>query len=818
MRCLLFFLCAPLALAQGTAADYARAAGLDAATRNKVFRARVDPIWAEDGASFWYRVATGPRSHAFVFVDARRGERRPAFDHERLATALGDALEEELRADRLPLEELAFAEGEVAFDARGQRFRLTLADYAIERVAGQARRRGLEPVRGVGRSRRTGRESEVQFFNERPGPIEIFWLDSDGGAHSYGRIEPGASHRQHTFGGHVWEVRDEEGRRLAVYEAADRPGRAVVDASLPRPEEQRPPRGSSPDGRWQAFVRDHDLFLRALETGELRRLSTDGSAEDAYNGRFHWSPDSSRLVAMRRRPGQGRMVHVVESSPDDQLQPRLHSFRYDKPGDVLERQRPALFDVETGAEIPLDEELYPNPWSIRALAWDDDSQRFSFLYNERGHQLLRLVGVGRDGAQQSLIEERSATFIEYANKAFFRRLPSGEMLWSSERDGWHHLYLYGPDGRLLRQLTAGEWVVRGLLEVDSERREVWFSAGGIHPGQDPYQLHLCRVSLDGGPVVPLTASDGSHEWELAPDGQTLLARWSRVDQPPVHELRDARTGALMCELERADASRLEATGWRAPERFVAPGRDGETPIHGIIIRPRDFSPERSYPVLEHIYAGPHSAHVPKTWGRQLGMRRLAELGFVVVQIDGMGTSHRSKAFHDVCWRNLGDAGFPDRIAWLKAAAEEHPGLDLTRVGIYGGSAGGQNALRGLLAHPDFYKVGVADCGCHDNRMDKVWWNELWMGWPLGEHYAASSNVTLAHQLEGKLLLIVGELDRNVDPASTMQVVAALIEADKDFDLLVMPGIGHGAAGTRYGRRRQADFFVRHLWGREPRGE
>jgi dipeptidyl aminopeptidase/acylaminoacyl peptidase len=195
---------------------------------------------------------------------------------------------------------------------------------------------------------------------------------------------------------------------------------------------------------------------------------------------------------------------------------------------------------------------------------------------------------------------------------------------------------------------------------------------------------------------------------------------------------------------------------------------------------------------------------------------MAELGFVVVQIDGMGTNWRSKAFHDVCWKNLGDSGFPDRIAWLRAAAKTRPWMDLERVGIYGGSAGGQSALRALLAHGDFYDAAVADCGCHDNRMDKIWWNEAWMGWPIGPHYVEQSNVTQAHRLTGKLFLIVGEVDRNVDPASTYKVVDALIRADKDFDLLVVPGHGHGAAGTSYGRRRQADFFVRHLLGVEPR--
>jgi dipeptidyl aminopeptidase/acylaminoacyl peptidase len=275
-------------------------------------------------------------------------------------------------------------------------------------------------------------------------------------------------------------------------------------------------------------------------------------------------------------------------------------------------------------------------------------------------------------------------------------------------------------------------------------------------------------------------------------------------------LRRTDDGALVCELEKASFRDPIDTATELPEPFVAKGRDGTTDIYGVIVRPDDFDPSQKYPIIEKIYAGPQSAYVPKGFS-QLGQERaIANMGCIVVLIDGMGTSHRGKAFHDVCWKNLADAGFPDRIAWIKAAAEKYPYFDLTRVGVFGGSAGGQNAMRALIDHNDFYKVAVADCGCHDNRMDKTWWNEAWMGWPVDESYAASSNVDHAHRMEGKLLLIVGELDRNVDPASTMQVVDALVKADKDFDLLVIPGAGHGAAETRYGSRRRTDFLRRYL--------
>ena len=287
----------------------------------------------------------------------------------------------------------------------------------------------------------------------------------------------------------------------------------------------------------------------------------------------------------------------------------------------------------------------------------------------------------------------------------------------------------------------------------------------------------------------------------------------RVDLAPVHELRRVSDGALVCVLEKADVSNLEATGWRFPEVFQAKGRDGKTDIWGIVYRPQKYDAKKKYPVIEYIYAGPHSSHVPKSFSAYRQMAALAELGFIVVQIDGMGTGNRSRAFHDVCWKNLADAGFPDRISWIKALAKRYAYVDVTRVGIYGTSAGGQNSLGALLFHPDFYKVAVSACGCHDNRIDKVSWNEAWMG-KLGKHYREQSNVTNAHKLQGKLLLIVGELDTNVPPESTYRVVDALIQAGKDFDLLVVPGLGH-SDGRQYGARRRNDFFVRHLHGVEP---
>jgi len=522
---------------------------------------------------------------------------------------------------------------------------------------------------------------------------------------------------------------------------------------------------------------------------------------------------------MQVQPAQEHKVHFVESSPKDQLQPRLHTIDYLKPGDRIAHPRPRLFDVTQRRQIEIKEKLFPTPWDIEDVRWSPDNSRFTFLYNQRGHQVLRILAVdAKSGTVKPVVEETSPTFIDYSQKMFMRSLDrTGELLWMSERDGWNHIWLYDTHaGKVKNQVTRGEWVVHEVNFVDEERRQVWFVAGGVRPGQDPYYKHLCRVNLDGSGFVVLTEGDGTHSVEFSPDRRWFVDTWSRVDQPPVTELRRADDGGLVCVLEKADATALLATGWTVPERFVAKGRDGKTDIYGIIIKPSNFDSGKKYPVIEDIYSGPQEAAVPKAWNRLIRVHAIAELGFIVVQIDGMGTSWRSRSFHDVCWKNLKDAGFPDRIAWIRAAAATRPWMDLDRVGIYGGSTGGENALAGLLHHGDFYKAGVADCGCHDNRMDKIWWNEAWMGWPVGPEYADNSNVTHAHKLRGKLLLIVGEMDTNVDPASTMQVVNALEKADKDFELLVMTGTGHGAAEKPYSSRRRMDFFVRHLLGREPR--
>lgn len=571
----------------------------------------------------------------------------------------------------------------------------------------------------------------------------------------------------------------------------------------------------SPDHRWEAFIRNYNVCIRSKDKKEEFVLSHDGSEGNYYTyASITWSPDSQKLAAYRLRRGYHRVIQYVESSPEDQLQPKYHTMEYAKPGDALDVEKPVLFHIETKKQIDIDDDLFPNPYDTSDLVWWKDSRAFTFEYNQRGHQVYRIIEVNADtGKARAIITEKAETFFCYSGKKYRHDIQDGkEILWMSERDGWNHLYLYdGDTGAVKKQITKGQWVVRGVDKVDEDKRQIYFQASGMYPGKDPYFINYYRVNFDGTDLTRLTEGDSNHSVEYSLDMEYYLDSWSRVDQPPVTELRRTLDTTVVMQVEKADIGGLIEAGWRAPEVFVAKGRDGKTDIWGIIYRPMDFEPEKKYPVVEYIYAGPQDSYVPKTFNACNSMQQLAEMGFIVVQIDGMGTSNRSKSFHDVCWKNLGDAGFPDRILWHKAVAAKYPYYDISRVGIYGNSAGGQNALGGLLFHPEFYMVGVASCGCHDNRMDKMWWNEQWMGWPLGPEYAASSNVDNAYRLQGKLLLIVGEMDTNVDPASTMQVVNALIKADKTFDLLVIPGAGHGMGGA-YGTRKLYDFFVHHLLG------
>lgn len=826
----------------GSKGDYERAALLAGTVRGKVLNTTIRPEWLS-ATTFWYRSNLGEGKRKFWRVDADKAVRVALFDHVALAEAYSKSSGKPVDAERLPVERIereaerpdGAERGLVILMRDDPRVWLVGADGTLsQREATEQTSFFLAGSREPRQSRGSSVETSITFVNNTAESVKMFWVDTTGNRHPYDRLAPGGRGTQHTFAGHAWVAVGHDGRDLAFYTADARPSVAMIEDAGPgqaKPAEpaleaKPAPRSRRERGRDPRFaIENHNVVSVDAEKGERTALTTDGTADRAYDGRFFVSPDGTKLIAMRTMRGGDRKVTYIESTPSDQLQPKIHDYFYLKPGDEIPLSKPVLIDLAKRETIAVSDELFPTPWSVDRMEWDADSSRFTFLYNQRGHRVMRLVAIDAgSGKATAIINEEPATFFDYAAKTYLHRLKkTNDLIWMSERDGWNHLYLIDArTGSVKNQITTGAWVVRGVDRVDEDARQIVFRAGGVIPGQDPYHVHVARVNFDGSGLTVLTAGDGTHETTLSPDGAYFIDVYSRADLPPVTELRRASDGSLVLAVEAADWAPLVATGWKPPERFVAKGRDGKTDIHGLIHRPTNFDASRRYPVIENIYAGPHDAHVPKGFRAYTQCQELVELGFIVVQIDGMGTNWRSKAFHDVAWKNLKDAGFPDRIAWMQAAAAAHPEIDLVNggrgVGIYGGSAGGQNAMAALLWHGGFYKAAVADCGCHDNRMDKIWWNELWMSWPVGPWYEESSNAANAHRLasDGKLFLTVGEMDENVDPASTMQVVSALIKANKDFDLLVIPGGGHGAGETPYGRKRRQDFFVRHLMGREPR--
>jgi dipeptidyl aminopeptidase/acylaminoacyl peptidase len=586
---------------------------------------------------------------------------------------------------------------------------------------------------------------------------------------------------------------------------------------------------NEPPGRWEsfetdsisankkyiAFIQNNNIFIKAIATGNIVQYTTDGSDAHPY-GSIAWSPDSRYIVAYHITPVIDSPVYHVLSSLPNTTRGKLVTEPYKQPGDPFTTYEMFICPVDKNTAQKVNTPVI-DFFDAPLLHWSKDNRYFCYEKVDRGHQRFRIIEVdAQTGNTRNVIDEQTNTFI-YANRIYTKYLPeSKEIIWSSEKDGWYHLYLVdAATGNVKNTITRGDYVVRDIDSIDEKKREVWFAASGMNAGEDPYYVHYYRISFDGSHLVELTPEHANHTLDFSPDKKYYLDTYSEVNRAPVISLHTTANGKQLMEVERADISDYLAVVKRLPQPFVAKGRDGKTDIYGIVCLPTEMDSTKRYPIIEDIYAGPQDAFVPKSFmGYYREMQSIADLGFIVVQMDGMGTANRSKAFHDVCWKNLADAGFADRILWMKALAKQYAYVDTTRVGLFGTSAGGQNALGGLLFHPEFYKAAVAACGCHDNRIDKQWWNEQWMGYPVGRHYEEQSNVTNACKLQGSLLLIVGEDDHNVPPESTYRVIDALIKAKKMFDFFPVPGMDHSDGGP-YGRMRKRDFFVQHLLGVDP---
>lgn len=757
------------AFAQGTRADYQRAEQVMKGSLGKlVVDGTVVANWVRQSDRFWYRKAVGDNKE-FLLVDAERNTRTPAFDHEKMAAALSKATGKTYSAKALPFDFLTMAaQGAIEVDAEG-------THWSCDLTAGRCTSRGPAIAGAGGRGGRGG--------------------GGRGGAET--------------------------------------------------PPEFREP-GRSPDGTYIAFVRNNNLWVRTVVAGQEFQLTTDGTdlqpyatgwknlgdyvveqagrpAEGANVARTEgiiasWSPDSTKIATFRLDIRAAPPAFTLQVSPPNRFLPIAYSYHYAYPtAPVLPTTTPLIFDVKTGKRVEVqaaqEEILYGGG---ERYSWFKNSKEIYFRHIERGHSRMQLLAAdAATGKVRVIIDEKPEDYVE-ASKFQTRMINDGaEIIYMSERDGWNHLYLLDGNGTVKNKITSGDWAVRSIDSVDEKGRVVFFSAGGREAGEDPYLRHVYRANFDGSGLKLLSPENADHVASFSTDGKYFVDSCSRVDLAPASVLRKA-DGSVAMELEKSDVSKLVASGWKQPERFKTKGRDGKTDIYGVLWRPTNFDPSKKYAVIEQIYTGPQGFFAPDTFAAyRNGCQVLAELGFLCIQIDGMGTDGRSHAFHAVSHKNLGDCGLPDHIAAMKQLAEKYSYMDLTRVGVYGHSAGGYGSTHAMLTHPEFYKVAVSSAGDHDMRLDKAGWVEQWMGYPAGKWYDEQSNITLAPKLEGKLFLAVGDVDDNVTPVSTMKLAAALVQAGKDFDYLVMPNASHGFGNNPYFVRRRWDYFVKNLLGVNP---
>jgi len=742
----------PNILAEITEEDYARAEQFMLHSQKLAFKLRVSPNWIQGSSRFWYRNDTRDGKE-FVVVDPAKSVRRPAFDHSRLASSLSLGSGKAYEPHKLPFDSIEF----------------------------------------------TKDENKI-----------LFDVDED-----------------------RWTC------DLSSYKCAK-----VEGYTKPAPD-----RLLSPDGKWAAFVKEHNLNLSPIPEGEDIQLTTDGEPYNDYGARAEtstmavtarlqkmklppvaiWSPDSKKIITQRLDQRKVKDLYLLQNSPPgESKRPVLHTYKYSMPGDVdVALCHFVLIDVDkrTVTEIEYEPQpvTYLSPFNFQWVWWNEDSTKIYFIFSDRGVKEVRLCEVdSRTGKVREILRESTQTQIDL-NVQFglppnVRILGGGsEVIWFSERDGWGHLYLYdGKTGKLKNQITRGSWVVRDILHVEEPNRLVYFTAGGYEKDRDPYYRHLYTIKLDGTGLKLLTPEDADHTITASPDGKYFTDTYSRVDLPPKSVLRST-DGKVIRTMEESDVELLLEAGFTYPERFKVKARDGITDIYGIIIPPFNFDPEKKYPIIDGCYPGPQASRCPKSFFAGGGDIALSALSFVVINIDGMGTPLRSKAFHDVSYGNLGEAGgLVDHVTGFRQLAATRPYLDLTRVGIYGHSGGGFMTGRAMVMFPDFYKVGVSGAGNHDQRGYVAMWGEKYHGLFEKDSYLSQATALLAKNLKGKLLISCGEMDDNVHPALTIQLIDAFIKENKDFDMLYFPNANHGYGPVRnYWTRKTWDYFVEHLLGEDP---
>jgi dipeptidyl-peptidase 4 len=596
--------------------------------------------------------------------------------------------------------------------------------------------------------------------------------------------------------------------------------------------------GISPDGRYQAFTKDYNLFVRNLETGEEQQLSNGGKHQHEYANTYawsdimvgeggdrpenffvSWSPDSRKLLTYITDLSKAQKMYLLDFSVDTLYRPRLLSYYRGSPGDTtLVFNIPVIFDLENGTETTID--IVPNPHFIGVnFIWSENADSLLALYAHRGFKQADVIKIDASTGKASvLLSETSDTSVEYGS-LFLQWIGKGKVLFSSQESGWHHLYLYyWNTGELISQVTDGEYVVKSVLHIDEQNEVIWYVAGGREPGRNPYYNHLYRVNFDGSDLRLLTPEVAHHQVSLSPCKEFIVDNYSRVDLPTVSVVKRLSDGEVVFKISEADASDLLASGWRPPLQFTTKARDGITDIYGVIYQPLDFNPRLTYPLIDYSYTGPHTSITPKSFSDAVFniINPFRAFGFAVMVVDGMGTAQRSKAFRDVSYHKMGYS-LDCHVAAIRQLGGIYNWIDTTRVGIFGHSAGGYDAGRAMLQYPEVFKVGVASAADHDHRMEKAWWPEMYMGYPVGEFYHEQSNVTNAHKLQGRLLIAHGGIDENVNPSATYKLAEYLIRAQKDFDMLILPGRNHsfGRSDGDYFTKVRWNYFIRHLLGAEP---
>lgn len=600
------------------------------------------------------------------------------------------------------------------------------------------------------------------------------------------------------------------------------------------PKTKRDPfESTSPDGQWIAYTKDYNLYIKSTQTNEVHQLSFDGKRDYEYgtyygwsdiiegeNGerpkRFavEWSPDSKWLFTKRIDLNKGEKMYLLDWSIDSLYKPKLLSYYRGSPGDTnLVSERPVFYNIDTKKEVKTD---FPEFTHLNrfAINWSSKSGVLFAEYIERGYKnsYVNVVDLN-NSSNRNLITETSETNID--NFSYQKLEQKDVLIFLSERSGWRQLYSFDLKTNTLSALTKGDFYVNDVSYIDEFTGDIYFLASGKEPGDNPYHQRLYKVTLKGKMTL-LTLENAHHIVSFSKDGKYFVDNYSTVNIPTKTVLRNSKTGKIITQLTEADVSEVVAKGWTSPEVFQLLAKDGKTTIYGAIWKPTNFDSSKSYPIIDATYTGPHTQRFPKSFDVAFSNQSLSELGFIVMQVDGLGTSGRSKAFHNHSYKNM-ENNLEDHVLAIKHLGKQYRWIDTDRVGIFGHSAGGYDTGRAMLGFPDFYKVGVASAGDHDFRMEKVWWPEMYQGWPVDETYEKVSNITNAKNLKGKLLLVHGGIDENVNPSATFKLAEALVNEDKEFDLLILPSQRHGFTGkaNQYFTKKRWNYFVEHLLGVQP---